>query len=445
MKKIKAIFIALIIVLFFACVDKMQLPDSLDTNTEFSAGDTTFILVQPIWDESMGLQSPLEISVAQDGHVFVADTSANSILVFSQDGEPLSNFTDLQHLEIKPIDVDIDQKMNIYFIDGSEKIYVWNQYINDVGIDEMAISGSFYNEDAGSVTIDALSEEWVIYLENNDWVLEGVTWGMPENVIDSLLAPHIFYDGTNPTHSFNDIYYESGLSSFSGLSATRDKNNYIYALDFTHDRIVRIDLHKTHLIKLKNGEKIWVHRGEFESSISEFGTGAGTVNNPLGIDVDYNGNIYYAQTGDYFSVHKIRPLTSGTYTTYPSVFQQGVNDIMDLFRFSNPNDIAVDNKQFVYVSNTEEQEIQVFNSDGQFFLKAGVETMIIDTTIYIFNGTDTVSVDTFMTVEEKGLLVEPQGITVDSRGIIYICDTPTGRILRYRLSNQLDEDLQPVQ
>jgi len=117
---------------------------------------------------------------------------------------------------------------------------------------------------------------------------------------------------------------------------------------------------------------------------------------------------------------------------------------MDLFRFSKPADVAVDNNQFVYVSNTEAQEIQVFDSDGQFFLKAGVETFTIDTTMQILQGSDTVVVDTFITVEEKGFLIEPVAVTVDDRGIVYICDTVTGRILRYRLSNQLDEDLQPI-
>ena len=427
-----------------ACVEKMQLPESLADNSEFVAGDTTYLLIQPIWDEEMGLQSPVEISIAQDGHVFVADTGAKSIFAFSQNGELLAGFEELQNLSITPIDVDIDQKMNIYFTDGSQKIYIWNQYINDIGIEEMAVTGSFYNEGAGSVTINAFSEEWSTYLEDDDWSLESVNWGTPQDVIDSLLAPHVFYDGADQIHSFNDIYYESATSSFSGLSATRDESNYIYALDYTHNRIIRFDHQRTHLLKLTNGDKIWTHRGVFKSSVSESGTGAGTVNEPMGIDVDYSGSIYYAQTGDFFSVHKIRPATSGTYTTYPAVFQQGTNDIMDLFRFSKPADVAVDNNQFVYVANTEEQEIQVFDSDGQFFLKAGVETFTIDTTMQILQGSDTVVVDTFITVEEKGFLVEPVAVTVDDRGIVYICDTVTGRILRYRLSNQLDEDLQPI-
>jgi hypothetical protein len=436
--------IAKILMVFFACVEKMQLPESLNDNNEFMAGDTTYLLIHPIWDEDMGLQFPVEISIAQDGHVFVADTGSSSIFVFSQDGEALTDFDDLQQMAINPIDVDIDQKMNVYFIDGSQRIYIWNQYINDIGIAEMAVSGSFYNEGAGYVAVDAFTSAWDEYLQDSDWSLADVNWGTPQNVIDSLLAPHVYYNGENEIHSFNDIYYESESSTFSGVSATRDENNYIYALDYNHDRIIRVDMQRTHFLKLTNGERIWTHRGVFKSSVSESGTGAGTVNQPLGIDIDYSGNIYYSQAGDFFSVHKIRPVTSGTYTTYPSVFQSEINDIMELFRFSRPADVAVDDKQFVYVANSKAQEIQVFDSNGQFFRKAGIETSTIDTVINVIHGTDTVAVDTFLTIEEKGFLVDPQALTVDSRGIIYICDTESGRILRYRLSNQLDEDLEPI-
>jgi len=158
-----------------------------------------------------------------------------------------------------------------------------------------------------------------------------------------------------------------------------------------------------------SGEEVWVHRGEFESSILNREPEPERLTILWELMLDYSGNIYYAQSGDFFSVHKIRPLTAGTYTTYPSVFQQGTNDIMDLYRFSNPNDIAVDNKQFVYVSNTDEQEIQVFNSEGQFFQKAGIETMTIDTTFYVVNGTDTVSVDTFITVRRKRIFGRTPG------------------------------------
>ena len=135
----------------------------------------------------------------------------------------------------------------------------------------------------------------------------------------------------------------------------------------------------------------------------------------------------------------------GAGTVYQSVFQESINEIMDLFRFGSPADVAVDLNQNIYVANTEGQEIQVFNSNGQLFKKAGVEEVTVDTTMWVTQGNIDVQVDTFIVKEMKGFLTSPQAVTVDKRGVIYICDTPTSRILRYRLSNKLDEDLQPIQ
>ena len=118
---------------------------------------------------------------------------------------------------------------------------------------------------------------------------------------------------------------------------------------------------------------------------------------------------------------------------------------MDLFRFTSPADIAVDLNQNIYVANTEDQEIQVFDYNGKFFRKAGVDEITIDTTMFVEQGAQLVEIDTFIVKELKGFITSPRAITVDKRGVIYICDTPSSRILRYRLSNQLDEDLQPIQ
>lgn len=68
-----------------------------------------------------------------------------------------------------------------------------------------------------------------------------------------------------------------------------------------------------------------------------------------------------------------------------------------------------------------------------------MEEITVDTTITL-NG---VEIDTFKTVEIHGYLERPAGIAVDDRGVVYICDPPTGRIVRYQLSNKLDENLQP--
>ena len=67
-----------IIISFFiwGCLEKMPLPSDINVNTEFVAGDTTYLLVNPIWDDTYGFITPIEISIAPDGHVFVADSSS---------------------------------------------------------------------------------------------------------------------------------------------------------------------------------------------------------------------------------------------------------------------------------------------------------------------------------------------------------------------------------
>jgi len=434
------------------CVEKMTLPTAINTNTEFSAGDTTYLLVNPVWDETYGFVAPIEISIAPDGHIFVADSAASRIFVLDQSGNVLSGYGDLNNLNIvddtaiSPIDVDVDKKMNVYFIDGSDRIYRWSHYWNDVGIESFAAAAVFsYIATGDTIRLGYRNPQWFEILNHPEWTIISVEWSNEQTVIDSILLPHVFFEGSWVRNTFADLYYESENNSFSGIAATLDSDNYIYAQDHHHNRIIKILLERSQYIQLSNGELVWAHSGTFGQTVIAEGTGAGTVNDPLGIDVDYAGNLYYSQGGNFFAIHKVRPVVTGAYTVYQSVFQEGSNEIMDLFRFSFPADVAVDLNQNIYVANTESQEIQVFDSNGQFFKKAGVEEVTVDTTMWVAYGNMDVEVDTFIVKEIKGFLTSPQAVTVDKRGVIYICDTPTSRILRYRLSNKLDEDLQPLQ
>ena len=449
--KLRILYLFLVL-LILGCIEKMTLPTAINTNTEFAAGDTTYLIVNPVWDETYGFVAPIEISIAPDGHIFVADSAANCIFVLDQSGNVLSGYDELKSLDIidnttvSPIDVDVDQKMNVYFIDGSNRIYRWNHYWNNVGVESFAAAANISNTANGdTIRLGHQDPQWFELLNHPEWIMTSIEWSNEQTVIDSILGPHVFFEGSWARNTFADLYYESENNSFSGIAATLDSDNYIYAQDYHHNRIIKIILERSQYIQLSNGEFVWVHSGTFGQTVIAEGTGAGTVNVPLGIDVDYAGNLYYSQGGEFFSVHKVRPVVTGSYTVYQSVFQEGTNEIMDLFRFGSPADVAVDLNQNIYVANTGGQEIQVFNSNGQLFKKAGVEEVTVDTTMWVTHGNTDVEVDTFIVKEMKGLLISPQAVTVDKRGVIYICDTPTSRILRYRLSNKLDEDLQPLQ
>lgn len=427
----------------------MTLPEDIKSDGPFSAGDTTYLQVNPIWGSEIGLQTPLEISISQDGLIFIADSSAQTILVLNQSGNIQNEFESLKNLSVNetpvaPIDVDIDSRMNILFIDGSNRIYRWNQLWNLLGIESFASGGTFLTETDEDSFIFSHDELWATAVNNPDWELTDVTWSDDNSIIDSLLAIHTIFDGQS-ADTTGDIWYSSTLSSFSGLTTLMDESMQVYVTDYTHNRILALELERSHLLKLSSGEEIWSHDLVFGHTVSEYGTGAGTVNNPESIDTDQYGNIYYAQIGDFFHIHKIRPILSGTYPVYPSVFQQGINNIMDLYRFEDPMDVAVDKNQFIYVANTREQEIQVFNNEGQYFKKAGVKFVTVDTSIWMINGLDSTLKDTFIVLESKEYLDFPVALAVDSKGVIYVCDPHSSSIIRFRLSNQLDENLNPVE
>ena len=436
------------LILVYGCIEKMPLPATINEDVEFAAGDTTYLIMNPIWDSSYGFSAPVEISIASDGHIFVADSAAQAVFVLKQDGAVLSEFDDLRNLHnntgepFAPIDVDVDQKMNIFMIDGSRRVYRWNQLWRQNEIKEVMTGATFVNIASGEeVSVSAGTTDWYVKLHGGEWQMGDAVWSSEQSLIDSLSKPHLFFDADVEQTSVKDIYYNSGQSLYSGISSA--DGDYIYLTDEAHDRIVRIDFQQSQLIHLTTGEEVWTHRGVFGQTVAGYGTGAGTVNAPAAVDVDFAGNIYYAQSGEFFSVHKIRPVSSGGYTTYPSVFQQGSNDIMDLWRFSKPADVAVDQKQMVYVANTAAEEIQVFKSNGDFFKKAGILEVTVDTTIWVFSEGDSALVDTFLMVERPGILGTPRGVAVDERGIIYICDTANSRIVRYRLSNSVDENVTP--
>ena len=113
----------------------------------------------------------------------------------------------------------------------------------------------------------------------------------------------------------------------------------------------------------------------------------------------------------------IIPNLSGDFAVYTSGFQPGADDIMDASRFSSAKDIAADNKKSIYIVDNINRDVSVFNSYGNFFKKAGY-------------GQDS-----------SRIMTDPVAATVDQNGVLYVCDRLGGGIYRFRLSNELNEDI----
>jgi streptogramin lyase len=116
-------------------------------------------------------------------------------------------------------------------------------------------------------------------------------------------------------------------------------DNHLYVTDSDNHRVQVLDL-----ATLDTATNVWTVYGGTAS-----GTAAGTFKQPFGIDVDTNGTIWVADSGNY-RIQKRDP-TTGAWTIYGS---QGSG----LGQFNVPYDVELDSTGGVYVADHHNSRIQ---------------------------------------------------------------------------------------
>jgi hypothetical protein len=161
-----------------------------------------------------------------------------------------------------------------------------------------------------------------------------------------------------------------------------DSNDNIYVADKDNHRIQKFDSTGTHL-----------------ATLGSYGSGNGQFNRPRGVAVDSVGNIYVADTNN----HRIQKLNSfgGFILKWGSFGFSGAG----VFWFAG--DVAVDSGGNVYVADSFNDRIQKFNSNGIHLATLGS-----------YGSGD----DQFNT---------PWGVGVDSDDNMYVADTSNNRIKKY--------------
>lgn len=419
------VYIAGLLLLNCTFGDKRPLPTAASTYQSFGANDTTYIRISPDWDAAelgYNFSNPADITIGEDGYIFIADNGNDKIVVLNKAGK-IQNHSQLD--KISPVDnpfgIDIDSKLNLYIVNGSNKIFLWNQYLNNKGVASVVthyvVRDTVTNQQF-TYTFPELEEAFEDTA--NNLKLMDYIFTSEQSAIDSVMNISVFY-----TDAKED-------AQFMGVAAGPYGKNFIYATDAGRNRIVKINVFINGVVLLENGWYSYLYRGSYNQVVAGFGSGAGTVDTPGAITTDDNGDIYFTQTGGNFLVQKL------SYQDFNSVFNLGENQIMNLTDpplFVSPADIAVDEDSYIYVVEKEPYTLIKTNPDSS-----------IDTTYcYVHKFTPDGKI---MDMGNKGIAVaefqHPQGIAVDDEDIIYILNSELNRIERFKLSIS-DEDLPTIE
>lgn len=368
-------FVVLLGILLLSCGEKTPLPDVIVSPDLFGANDTSYVHLTPDWDASyMGYSEafiePADIAIGDDGYLFVADKANNRIVTLSQAGQVLEyqNLDKIGPIE-NPVGLDIDSKLNLVIVNGSNTVYAWNQYINNIGV--------------LSVITDQDSSGNYIFSDE-------------QSKIDSVLGIYPIYIDPDPNASFQDVAFGPA------------GDNVLFVTDNGTNRIISLDLVIQTAVKLTNNRLHPLFVCTFNNTIASFGSGAGTVDDPRGIACDDNGNLYFTQLGGNFLVQKLLNDNS----VYTSAYVLYEDPIMDLERFKGPMDVALGNDNAIFVVDAADSgRVSKFYNKG---IKAGEP------------------VDLGKQGLNQARFNNPMSIVVSDEEIVYIANTDDHRIERYQ-------------
>ena len=134
------------------------------------------------------------------------------------------------------------------------------------------------------------------------------------------------------------------------------------------------------------------------------GDGRGQFNEPWGIAVDQEGSVYVSDTWN----HRIQKFDKdGKFVNMWGVFESTGGELGKPFAFYGPRQLAVGKDGKLYVMDTGNKRVQVFNPDGSFASQFGGGGVV------------------------EGRFDEPTGLAQDAAGNWYVADTWNRRIQKF--------------
>jgi len=466
--------VALALAVLAGCgIERMSLP-SVETTGLGGISDTTYLMLNSWIDLGSTTADPSDVFINDDGHVYVAESGTGRITVWNQalldlnqpgPGEPLGE-PGLEGWVLPGVKgVCIGPEQTLFACNGDSNLWAVNLLAN-----RETVYGAFtrfrltHNQTQEVSEVDA--EEFAALIEtgavNRYQVV--ATDSLVGSVLDSLLAPHVFYEGSTSHHYDAVAKGRAGKREVFVVNNNSSGGSEIMRVRFRPEALVMLADDFSYFTYLYRPYVDADDAGSTREEVIGQGTGQATILDGLSLDLDDQQRLYYTQPmpadGGFRALRLAwSQATSGKdeWSEDPSL---EFSDLYDPLQLNHATDITW-SRDRIFVVDKGARHVQVFNHSGKFERPLGASRVYIDTTLTV----DGAAVDTVLKSWRYDQLLDPTGVAVfgnrndrdsDSEETVFVTDQggrvagPSGdsltvndRILLFTLS--LSQDDLPAQ
>lgn len=379
--------------------------------------------------------SPEGLAVDGSGNVYVADALNGRIMEYTSSGSFLKQFGTTSSIGVytlyMPYGVAVDSYGNVYVVDmsgnfvkefssGGYYVTQWGHYgpqngnfTEPIGIAIDQYGNVYVSSPGYTSTYPYASQDRVqVFTSSGAYI---ATWGRTGVGNDHFISPnsitlangnvYVANEGAETVDEFsstgthlaqfgNGSYGSASNELSNPFGAAVDSEGNVYISDTDNNRIV--------VYSATGGTSTWGSYGiSWSYYDSSYNHNPGKFNEPMGIAIGKNGNIYVA---DYQNSRIQEFSPGGTFITQWGGYGSGNT------QFEYPRGLAIDSSGNVYVVDEIAARVQEFTSDGTYITQWG-------------------SVGT-----GPGQFERPSNIAVDSNGNVFVSDMDSNRITEFTSS-----------